>query len=317
MSASESGAQPLSSGYSEQPWLGDAFGSCTGNPNSLPVATHEILGTVARRGLFVMENPYVDWLAARSGSVAAGPAGPCLTDGGGGNGGDQGGGTGGDPGGGGANGTCTAAYRNVNSWPGGFQGEVPVRNNGTSTLNGWTVGMTLASGQSISSLWDRVNTGTSGSVTVRNSRTTAPSWPTAPPPSASPPRATPPPHPETSPARVPDPSAHPESTHSESTHTTGSAGTWTAPADPIQIPLRGCPSWQAGTHAPPPKRSRTRSDCHVPRRGWAAHRLDIHIQAAGAAHRQGVSECVTPTGERDGFTPSRRTAYWDSLGRAP
>nr|WP_233221546.1 hypothetical protein [Streptomyces carminius] len=32
--ARESGAQPLSSAYGEQPWLGDAFGSCTGNPNS-------------------------------------------------------------------------------------------------------------------------------------------------------------------------------------------------------------------------------------------------------------------------------------------
>ncbi|MEU7381887.1 MULTISPECIES: cellulose binding domain-containing protein [unclassified Streptomyces] len=235
----ESGSQPLSSAYSEQPWLGDAFSSYTGNPNSLPVDTHEILGMVAPRGLFVMENPYVDWLAARSGSVAAlggaeiykalgagsnitywsdvqdgthcavrsewktplqqnlqkfllgtgngsgvfriapSKSGnlsswrdwqtPPLTDGGGGNGGDPGGGTGGDPGGGGTNGTCTAAYRNVNSWPGGFQGEVTVRNNGTSTLNGWTVGLNLASGQSISSLWDGVNTGTSGSVTVRNS----------------------------------------------------------------------------------------------------------------------------------------------------
>ncbi|MFD5475499.1 cellulose binding domain-containing protein [Streptomyces sp. NPDC127105] len=243
----ESGSQPLSSAYSEQPWLGDAFSSYTGNPNSLPVDTHEILGMVAPRGLFVMENPYVDWLAARSGSVAAlggaeiykalgagsnitywsdvqdgthcavrsewktplqqnlqkfllgtgngsgvfriapSKSGnlsswrdwqtPTLTDGGGGNGGDPGGdpggGTGGnpggDPGGGGTNGTCSAAYRNVNSWPGGFQGEVTVRNNGTSTLNGWTVGLNLASGQSISSLWDGVNTGTSGTVTVRNS----------------------------------------------------------------------------------------------------------------------------------------------------
>ncbi|MGW3511165.1 glucuronyl esterase domain-containing protein [Streptomyces sp. NPDC000994] len=239
----ESGAQPLSSAYSEQPWLGDAFSSYTGNPNSLPVDTHEILGMVAPRGLFVMENPYVDWLAARSGSVAAlgaaevykalgaasnisywsdvqngthcavrsewktplqqsiqkfllgtgsgsgvfriapGKSGnlstwrdwqtPTLTDGGGGSGGDPGGGPGGDPGGepggGGTNGTCTAGYRNVNNWPGGFQGEMTIRNNGTSTLNGWTVGMTLGSGQSISSLWDGVNTGTSGSVTVRNS----------------------------------------------------------------------------------------------------------------------------------------------------
>ena len=67
----ESGAQPLSSAYSEQPWLGDAFNSFTGNPNSLPVDTHEMVAMVAPRGLFIMENPHIDWLAARSGSVAA------------------------------------------------------------------------------------------------------------------------------------------------------------------------------------------------------------------------------------------------------
>lgn len=67
----ESGAQPLSSAYSEQPWLGDAFGSFTGNPAALPVDTHEMVGMVAPRGLFIMENPHIDWLSARSGSVAA------------------------------------------------------------------------------------------------------------------------------------------------------------------------------------------------------------------------------------------------------
>jgi hypothetical protein len=67
----ESGAQPLSSAYAEQPWLGDAFGPYTGNPGALPVDTHEIVGMVAPRGLFIMENPHVDWLGARSGSVAA------------------------------------------------------------------------------------------------------------------------------------------------------------------------------------------------------------------------------------------------------
>ncbi|WP_220505713.1 hypothetical protein [Microbispora sp. H10830] len=72
--AQESGAQPLSSAYSEQPWLGDAFGSFTGNPGQLPVDTHEMVGMVAPRGLFIMENPHVDWLGAQSGSVAA-PAG--------------------------------------------------------------------------------------------------------------------------------------------------------------------------------------------------------------------------------------------------
>ncbi len=67
----ESGAQPLSSAYSEQPWLGDAFSAFTGNPNTLPIDTHEMVGMVAPRGLLIMENPHIDWLAARSGSVAA------------------------------------------------------------------------------------------------------------------------------------------------------------------------------------------------------------------------------------------------------
>ena len=67
----ESGAQPLSSAYGEQPWLGDAFNQFTGNPNLLPVDQHETVGMIAPRGLFIMENPAVDWLAARSGSVAA------------------------------------------------------------------------------------------------------------------------------------------------------------------------------------------------------------------------------------------------------
>ncbi|GAA3440194.1 hypothetical protein [Kutzneria kofuensis] len=67
----ESGAQSLSSAYGEQPWLGDAFGSFTGDPTRLPVDTHEMVAMVAPRGLFVMENPHINHLAARSGSVAA------------------------------------------------------------------------------------------------------------------------------------------------------------------------------------------------------------------------------------------------------
>ncbi|GAA3728111.1 hypothetical protein GCM10022225_06870 [Plantactinospora mayteni] len=69
--AQEGGAQPLSSAYGEQPWLGDAFSSYTGNPNGLPVDMHQMVGMVAPRGLFIMENPHVDWLGATSGSVAA------------------------------------------------------------------------------------------------------------------------------------------------------------------------------------------------------------------------------------------------------
>jgi lysophospholipase L1-like esterase len=64
-------------------------------------------------------------------------------------------------------GACSATYRTVNTWGGGFQGEMTVRA-GTAAVNGWTVRMTLASGQSITNLWNGVNTGTSGAVSVRN-----------------------------------------------------------------------------------------------------------------------------------------------------
>ncbi|SEC53095.1 Cellulose binding domain-containing protein [Amycolatopsis tolypomycina] len=67
----ESGSQGLGNAYGEQPWFGDAFSAYTGNPAGLPVDTHELVGMVAPRGLFIMENPHIDWLGARSGSVAA------------------------------------------------------------------------------------------------------------------------------------------------------------------------------------------------------------------------------------------------------
>ncbi|MET8122592.1 cellulose binding domain-containing protein [Micromonospora sp. NPDC005189] len=65
-------------------------------------------------------------------------------------------------------GNCSATYSTVNSWPGGFQGEVTVANTTATTVNGWTVRLTLASGQAISSLWNGTNTGTTGNVTVKN-----------------------------------------------------------------------------------------------------------------------------------------------------
>ena len=68
----------------------------------------------------------------------------------------------------GQSGACTATYRTVNSWGGGFQGEVIVANNGSSTLNGWTVRLTLASGQTLAQVWNGTNTGTSGAISVRN-----------------------------------------------------------------------------------------------------------------------------------------------------
>jgi hypothetical protein len=43
-----------------------------------------------------------------------------------------------------------------------------VANNGSTTLSGWTTRFSLAGGQAISSLWNGVNTGTTGAITVRN-----------------------------------------------------------------------------------------------------------------------------------------------------
>jgi poly(3-hydroxybutyrate) depolymerase len=62
---------------------------------------------------------------------------------------------------------CTASYRTVNSWPGGLQGEVTVTAGG-SAINGWTVGWTLASGQTITQLWNGSLTTSGSNVSVRN-----------------------------------------------------------------------------------------------------------------------------------------------------
>ena len=65
-------------------------------------------------------------------------------------------------------GACTATYRLVNPWTGGFQAEVTVRNNGSAQIGSWTVALGLGGGQTIVNLWNGVNTGTTGAVTVRN-----------------------------------------------------------------------------------------------------------------------------------------------------
>lgn len=64
-------------------------------------------------------------------------------------------------------GACTAAYQTTNSWPGGFQGQVTVTAGGAA-VNGWTVHWTLASGQSITQLWNGSLAVSGSSVTVKN-----------------------------------------------------------------------------------------------------------------------------------------------------
>ena len=62
---------------------------------------------------------------------------------------------------------CAATYATSNSWQGGFQGDVTVTA-GSSAVTGWTVTWTLASGQSISQVWNGVLTTSGSTATVTN-----------------------------------------------------------------------------------------------------------------------------------------------------
>ncbi|TDB75561.1 cellulase family glycosylhydrolase [Micromonospora sp. KC723] len=66
-----------------------------------------------------------------------------------------------------APGGCTATYTVVNSWAGGFQGEVRVTA-GNAAVNGWTVRWTFTNGQVISQAWNAEVTRSGSAVTARN-----------------------------------------------------------------------------------------------------------------------------------------------------
>lgn len=66
----------------------------------------------------------------------------------------------------GGSGSCTATYTTVNSWQGGFVGQVTVR--ASSALTGWRVSWPLAQGQSITSAWGGRLTSGGGTATVTN-----------------------------------------------------------------------------------------------------------------------------------------------------
>ncbi|MEU8169980.1 cellulose binding domain-containing protein [Micromonospora sp. NPDC049004] len=62
---------------------------------------------------------------------------------------------------------CTAVYAVQDQWNGGFVATVTVTA-GTAALTGWRVTLTLPSGAAVSSLWNGVASGTSGTITVAN-----------------------------------------------------------------------------------------------------------------------------------------------------
>ncbi|MFJ2085877.1 cellulose binding domain-containing protein [Micromonospora chokoriensis] len=64
-------------------------------------------------------------------------------------------------------GACTAVYAVQDQWNGGFVANVSVTA-GTAALTGWRVTLTLPNGAAVTSLWNGVASGTSGTVTVAN-----------------------------------------------------------------------------------------------------------------------------------------------------
>ncbi|MFF8669617.1 cellulase family glycosylhydrolase [Streptomyces sp. NPDC015242] len=62
---------------------------------------------------------------------------------------------------------CGVGYRVTGSWPGGFQGEITLRNTGSSAIDGWTLRWTFPdSSQRITSLWGGTATQSGSDVAV-------------------------------------------------------------------------------------------------------------------------------------------------------
>jgi Cellulose binding domain len=64
-------------------------------------------------------------------------------------------------------GACTASLKTVGSWSGGFQGEVTVTA-GSAAIQSWSVGWTLTSGQTVTSVWNGTSSVSGSAITVKN-----------------------------------------------------------------------------------------------------------------------------------------------------
>ncbi|MFB7928081.1 cellulase family glycosylhydrolase [Streptomyces sp. NPDC056039] len=74
---------------------------------------------------------------------------------------------------GGSPSACGVGYRVTSSWPGGFQGEIVLRNTGTSAINGWTLRWTFPDSQRVTNLWGGTATQSGSAVSVAAASYTA------------------------------------------------------------------------------------------------------------------------------------------------
>ncbi len=64
--------------------------------------------------------------------------------------------------------SCAVAYKVDSSWGNGFTATVTVKNTGTSTVSGWTLGWSFAGDQRVSSGWNATVSQTGAAVTARD-----------------------------------------------------------------------------------------------------------------------------------------------------
>ncbi|WP_055571330.1 cellulase family glycosylhydrolase, partial [Streptomyces prasinopilosus] len=74
---------------------------------------------------------------------------------------------------GGSQGSCAVAYRVTNQWPGGFQGEVVIRNTGGPGVHGWTLNWAFPGAQRITNMWGGTPVQTGPEVGVASAPYTA------------------------------------------------------------------------------------------------------------------------------------------------
>ncbi|RKR92511.1 lysophospholipase L1-like esterase [Micromonospora pisi] len=65
-------------------------------------------------------------------------------------------------------GGCTATYRVIGQWQGGFQAEVTVRNGSTGTFAGWAAYWSFGAGQRVSQSWNATVSQSDTNVSARN-----------------------------------------------------------------------------------------------------------------------------------------------------
>lgn len=63
---------------------------------------------------------------------------------------------------------CAVTYKIGNQWQGAFQGEVSIRNTGSSPINGWTATWSFADGQRVTQMWGAIAAQSGAAVSARN-----------------------------------------------------------------------------------------------------------------------------------------------------